>query len=80
MLFDPCIDLFQLCSMNSNQLKVFLCNVSVEILHVSERSFVVHHQIVYMLVLSLLNLMDLYLQSQLKLGFKSLHFLLIALN
>ena len=74
------IDLIQLLLMYLDQMKILPGDVSIEILHIPEGLLMILHQIIYMLVLPLLNLMRLHLQPQLQLLLQLLQFLLILNN
>lgn len=66
--------------MRLNQLKILSCNLVLIVFHLFERSFVVAHQLINMLILAFLNLVDLDFHPKIKLSFKFLKLMLIRVN
>jgi len=67
VLLDIVLDVLQTLLEDLNELKHLTSNLVVVVLHFFETSLVVHHEVVSVLVLSLLNLMDLHLHTQFQL-------------
>lgn len=74
------LDLFPLLFVSLDKLQVFSCDVIVILLHLTECSFVVLHQLVDVLVFALFNLMDLNLLAQFEFGLQIFDLLFILLD
>jgi len=71
-------DINELLLVHLNQLKVFSGDVVIVLLHLFESLLVILHEVVNMLIFTLLNLVDLHLHPELELLFQVLKLLLIV--
>jgi len=80
ILFDLVTDVNQLLSVHSDELQVFTGNIIVIFLHLSESVLVIFHELIDVLILSLLNLVNFYFHSKFEFFLESLHFSFIVSN
>jgi len=74
------LDVCESLSMNLDQTKILTGDFLIEVLHISESSLVVSHEVIDMLILPLFNLVNLNLQSEFKLFLEVSLFLLVLLD
>ena len=80
ILLDLVPEVYQLLLVNKDELQVLSCDVIIILFHLSKCILVVLHQVIDVLVLSLLNFMDFNFSSQFKLFFKGYQFMLVLLD